>query len=61
MVRDLPPRLSENVHLPVDMPFDRLTVLSRVEGLTALSETEGLRYPHPRPVKFSLRETAKPI
>jgi hypothetical protein len=40
--------LTEIIHLPFDM-------------LTALSETEGLRYPHPRPVKFSLRETAKPI
>jgi hypothetical protein len=40
-------RLSENTHLPFDMPFDRLTVLSRVEGLTALSEVEGLHYPHP--------------
>jgi hypothetical protein len=41
-------KLSENAHLPFDM-------------LTALSEAEGLRYPHPRPVKFSLCETAKPI
>ncbi len=32
-------RLSGKAHLP----FDRLTVLSRVEGLTALSEAEGLR------------------
>ena len=30
--------LSENAHLPFGMPFDRLTVLSRVEGLMALSE-----------------------
>jgi len=29
--------------------------------LTALSKAEGLRYPHPRPVEFSLRETAQPI
>jgi hypothetical protein len=36
-------RLSENAHLP----FDKLTVLSKVEGLMALSKTEGLRYPHP--------------
>jgi hypothetical protein len=57
----LPKRLSENAHLPFDRPFDKLTVLSKVEGLTALSEAEGLRYPHPRPVKFSLCETAKPI
>jgi hypothetical protein len=47
-------RLSENVHLPFDTPFDRLTVLSRVEGLTALSKVEGLRYPHPS----SLRRTS---
>jgi hypothetical protein len=40
-------RLSENAHLPFDVPFDRLTVLSKVEGLTALSKAEGLRYPHP--------------
>ena len=25
-------------------PFDKLTVLSKVEGLTALSKAEGLRY-----------------
>jgi hypothetical protein len=37
-------RLSENAHLPFDRPFDRLTVLSKVEGLTALSKAEGLRY-----------------
>jgi hypothetical protein len=42
-------RLSENAHLP----FDRLTALSRVEGLTVLSKAEGLRYPHPS----SLRRT----
>jgi hypothetical protein len=34
---------SEKVHLPFDRPFDKLTVLSKVEGLTVLSETEGLR------------------
>jgi hypothetical protein len=45
----------ENAHLPLDVPFDRLTVLSRVEGLTALSKAEGLRYPHPS----SLRRTQK--
>jgi hypothetical protein len=28
---------------PFDMPFDRLTVLSKVEGLTALSKAEGQR------------------
>jgi hypothetical protein len=38
----------ENAHLPFDL-------------LTALSKAEGLRYPHPRPVEFSLCETAKPI
>jgi hypothetical protein len=26
---------------PFDKPFDKLTVLSKVEGLTALSEVEG--------------------
>ncbi len=36
-----------NAHLPFDMPFDKLTVLSKVEGLTALSKAEGQRYPHP--------------
>jgi hypothetical protein len=42
-------RLSENAHLPFGKPFDRLTVLSKVEGLMALSKVEGLRYPHPSP------------
>ncbi len=28
-------------HLPFDKPFDRLTVLSKVEGLMALSKAEG--------------------
>jgi hypothetical protein len=28
---------------PFDMPFDKLTVLSKVEGLTALSKAEGRR------------------
>jgi hypothetical protein len=62
-------RLSENAHLPFDKPFDKLTVLSRVEGLMALSKVdpstslrvdaeqrrsiEGLRYPYPS----SLRRT----
>jgi hypothetical protein len=36
------------------MPFDKLTVPSNVEGLTALSKAEGLRYPHP----LSLRRTS---
>jgi hypothetical protein len=36
------------------MPFDKLTVPSNVEGLTALSKAEGLRYPHPS----SLRRTS---
>jgi hypothetical protein len=40
-------RLSEYAHLPFDKPFDRLTVLSKVEGLMVLSKVEGLRYPHP--------------
>ncbi len=31
------------VQFPFDKPFDKLTVLSKVEGLTALSEVEGLR------------------
>jgi hypothetical protein len=30
-------------HLPFDRPFDRLTVLSKVEGLMALRKTEGRR------------------
>jgi hypothetical protein len=47
-------RLSENAHLPFGKPFDRLTVLSKVEGLMALSKVEGLRYPHPS----SLRRTS---
>jgi len=60
-------RLSENDHLPFDKlmalskaegpfgrPFDRLTVLSKVEGLTVLSKVEGLRYPYPS----SLRRTS---
>ena len=47
-------RLMENAHLPFDMPFDRLTFLSRVEGLTALRGAEGPRYPHPS----SLRRTS---
>jgi hypothetical protein len=47
-------RLSENAHLPFDKPFDKLTVLSKVEGLMALSKVEGLRYPHPS----SLRRTS---
>ena len=51
-------RLPENAHLPFDKPFDKLTVLSKVEGLTvlskveglmALSKVEGLRYPRPPP------------
>jgi hypothetical protein len=40
-------RLSENAHLPFEKPFDKLTVLSKVEGLMALSRAEGLRYPRP--------------
>jgi hypothetical protein len=28
-------------HLPFDRPFDKLTVLSKVEGLTALRKAEG--------------------
>jgi hypothetical protein len=63
-------RLSENAHLPFGKPFDKLTVLSKVEGLTALSKVdpltslrvnaeqsrsiEGLRYPRPS----SLRRTS---
>ena len=58
-------KLSENIHLPFDKPFDKLTVLSKVEGLMALSKVdpstslrvdaeqsrsiEGLRYPYPPP------------
>jgi len=29
---------------PFDRPFDKLTVLSKVEGLTALRKAEGRRY-----------------
>jgi hypothetical protein len=32
----------KNAHLPFDKPFDKLTVLSNVEGLTVLSNVEGL-------------------
>jgi hypothetical protein len=33
-----------------------------LDRLTVLSKLEGLRYPHiPRLVKFSLRETVKPV
>jgi hypothetical protein len=42
-------RLFENAYLPFDKPFDRLTVLSKVEGLMALGKIAGLRYPHPPP------------
>ena len=55
LLRVILKRLSENPHLPFDRPFDRLTVLSKVEGLTALSKAEGLRYPYPS----SLRRTQK--
>jgi hypothetical protein len=34
-------RPAENARLPFDKPFDRLTVLSKVEGLMALSKAEG--------------------
>jgi hypothetical protein len=44
-------RLSENAHLP----FDKLMALSKVEA------SKGCVTLIPRPVKFSLRETAKPI
>jgi hypothetical protein len=47
-------RLSENAHLPFDKPFDKLTVLSKVDHSTSLKvdaarcrSIEGLRYPHP--------------
>jgi hypothetical protein len=33
-------RLSEKAHLPFDKPFDKLTVLSKVEGLMALSRVD---------------------
>jgi len=46
-------RLSENAHLPFDGPFDKLTVPSNVEGLTALSIAEGLRYPHPSSLRLT--------
>jgi hypothetical protein len=35
-------RLSENAHLPFGRPFDK--PFDKVEGLTALSKVEGLRY-----------------
>ena len=57
-------RLSENAHLPFDKPFDKLTVLSKLEGLMALSKVEaskGCVTLIPRPVTFSLCETAEPI
>jgi hypothetical protein len=44
-------RLSENAHLP----FDKLMALSKVEA------SKGCVILVPRPVKFSLCETAKPI
>jgi len=57
-------RLSENAHLP----FDKLMAVSRAEGpfgrLTVLSKVEASKdcvTLIPRPVKFSLRETGKPI
>ena len=31
-------------HLPFDKPFDKLTVLSKVEGLTALSKAKAFHY-----------------
>jgi hypothetical protein len=46
-------RLSENAHLPFDKPFDKLTVLSRVDAEQRRS-IEGLRYPYPS----SLRRTS---
>jgi len=33
-------KLSENAHLPFGRPFDKLTVLSKVEGLKALSKVD---------------------
>jgi len=33
-------RLWENTHLPFSRPFDGLTVLSKAEGLTALSKVD---------------------
>jgi hypothetical protein len=48
---------------PFGRPFDRLTVLSEAEGsmLSNVEATKGCVTLIPRPVKFSLRETAKPI
>jgi hypothetical protein len=37
------PDLPSRHHLPFDRPFDKLTVLSEVEGLMALCKPEGLR------------------
>jgi len=33
---------SKKIHLPFDNPFDKLTVLSKIEGLTVLSKVVGL-------------------
>ena len=37
ILQDPASRLLKNAHLPFDRPFDKLTVLSNVEGLMALS------------------------
>jgi hypothetical protein len=39
-------RLMKNAHLPFDRHFDRLRVPSKVEGLMALGNVEGQRYPY---------------
>ena len=54
-------RLSENAHLPFDKPFDKLTVLSKVEGLTVLSKVEGLTVLSEADPSTSLRVDAEPF
>jgi hypothetical protein len=44
-------RLSDNVHLPFGRPFDKLTVLSKIEGL---------RYLHPSSLRLPARRGRKP-
>ena len=36
-----PPDSPSGCHFPFDRPFDKLTVLSNVDGLMALSKAEG--------------------
>jgi len=41
--KDKDPDPPSRHHLPFDKPFDRLMVLSQIEGLTALRKVEGRR------------------